>query len=173
VANSIGLEWRFAPARASQYIKEDRGAEKISAQRGQLALLQLRYMEAARYFAAAASRVPSGAEDIRLDYLDKEANALFRQGDERGDNIALTTAIDRYATILKLRPRERVPLQWAQTQTNLGFALFRLGERESGTARLEEAVAAYRAALLERTRERVPLDWAQTQTNLGAALAAR
>ncbi len=63
--------------------------------------------------------------------------------------------------------RERVPLNWATTQNNLGNALLRLGERESGTARLEEAVAAYRAALTERTRERVPLDWATTQNNLG------
>ena len=66
--------------------------------------------------------------------------------------------------------RERVPLDWARTQINLGIALGRLGERESGTARLEEAVAAYRAALEEKTRERVPLDWATTQNNLGLAL---
>ena len=45
--------------------------------------------------------------------------------------------------------RERVPLQWALTQMNLGIALEALGERESGTARLEEAVDAYRAALEE------------------------
>ena len=68
------------------------------------------------------------------------------------------------------RTRERVPLDWAMTQNNLGTALWTLGEREAGTARLEEAVAAYRAALEERTRERVPLDWAMTQNNLGTAL---
>ena len=70
----------------------------------------------------------------------------------------------------KCRTPQRVPLQWATTQNNLGAALWRLGERESGTARLEEAVAAFRAALEERTRERVPLDWAMTQMNLGSAL---
>jgi Tetratricopeptide repeat len=61
--------------------------------------------------------------------------------------------------------RERLPLVWAVTQTNLGTALRalgaresdtqnnlgtaleKLGERESGTARLEEAIDAYRAAL--------------------------
>ena len=67
--------------------------------------------------------------------------------------------------------RERVPLDWATTQNNLGNALQALGERESGMARLEEAVVAYREALKERTRERVPLDWATTQNNLGNALA--
>jgi hypothetical protein len=56
-----------------------------------------------------------------------------------------------------------VPLNWAQTQSNLGNALRALGQRESGTARLEQAVAAYRAALEELTRERVPLEWAITQ----------
>ena len=61
--------------------------------------------------------------------------------------------------------RERVPLDWATTQNNLGNALQWLGEREGGTARLEEAVVAYRAALEERTRERVPLDWAASLGN--------
>jgi tetratricopeptide (TPR) repeat protein len=68
--------------------------------------------------------------------------------------------------------RDRVPLDWAMTQMNLGGALFALGERESGTARLEEAVSAYRAALEEMTRDRVPLQWATTQMNLGRALFA-
>ena len=71
---------------------------------------------------------------------------------------------------LEERTRERVPLDWATTQNNLGNALQTLGERERGTARLEEAVAAYRAALEEYTRERVPLGWATTQMNLGNAL---
>jgi tetratricopeptide (TPR) repeat protein len=67
---------------------------------------------------------------------------------------------------------ERVPLDWAMTQNNLGAALRALGERESDSARLAEAVAAYREALEERTREKVPLDWAMTQNNLSNALRA-
>ena len=70
-----------------------------------------------------------------------------------------------YREALKERTRERVPLDWAMTQMNLGTALWSLGERESGTGKLEEAVLAYREALKERTRERVPLDWALTQMN--------
>ena len=76
-----------------------------------------------------------------------------------------------YRAALEERTRERVPLEWAGTQNNLGNALQRLGERESGTARLEEAVAAYRVAL-EETRERVPLEWARTRNNLDRALKA-
>jgi hypothetical protein len=51
---------------------------------------------------------------------------------------------------LKELTRERVPLDWAMTQNNLGNALLRLGGRESGTARLEEAVAAW-----SRSSERI------------------
>ena len=76
-----------------------------------------------------------------------------------------------YRAALEEMTRERVPLDWATTQMNLGNALWTLGERESGTAHLEEAVAAFRAALEERTREGVPLDWAMTQNNLGTALS--
>jgi hypothetical protein len=36
--------------------------------------------------------------------------------------------------------RERVPLQWARTQNNLGNALRGLGERESGTRDLANLV---------------------------------
>ena len=72
----------------------------------------------------------------------------------------------------RIYTRDRVPLDWAATQNNLGNALQTLGARESGTARLEQAVDAYGAALEEKcTRDRVLLDWAMTQNNLGLALA--
>jgi hypothetical protein len=76
-----------------------------------------------------------------------------------------------YRLALQELTRERVPLQWAEAQMNLGNALARLGEREATTARLEEAVSSFRLALLEWTRERVPLQWAQTQMSLGVALS--
>jgi tetratricopeptide (TPR) repeat protein len=141
-----------------------------AAQRGGIALTRLRYREAAHHFAVAARRVPPGQEERALAYLDLEADALYRQGEEFGDNAALVDAIARYRALLAQRPRHRVPLEWAKTQNSLGFALWKLGEREGGTGRLGEAVAAYREALEERVRERVPLDWAATQNNLGLAL---
>ncbi len=82
----------------------------------------------------------------------------------------LEEAVAAYRLALQESTRDRVPLDWATTQNNLGNALETLGERESGTARLEEAVAAYRLALEEGTRDRVPLDWANTQNNLANAL---
>ena len=105
------------------------------------------------------------------EFLFEKAGEFWERGNEKGINAALLVAISAYRAALEERTRERVPLQWATTQSNLGTALSTLGERESGTARLEEAVQAYRAALEERTRERVPLDWAATQNNLGNALS--
>jgi tetratricopeptide (TPR) repeat protein len=111
--------------------------------------------------------VPQGHEDERWKYLDEEADALYRQGDEFGDNAAALSAIERLRHLAELRPQNAFPFDWAVTQVNLGIALARLGERESGTARLEEAVSAFRAALEERTRAR---DWATTQMNYEAQL---
>ena len=96
--------------------------------------------------------------------------ALQRLGERESGTARLEEAVAAYRTALEERTRERVPLDWARTQTNLGAALKTLGGRESGTARLEEAVVVYRAALQELTRERVPLQWAATQNNLGLAL---
>jgi tetratricopeptide (TPR) repeat protein len=137
---------------------------------GNIALTQLHYFDAAEHFKQATALVPSGHPDQMADYLHRQAYALCREGDERGDNAALKQSIETWHLVLQQRPRDRVPLEWAMTQNNLGNTLKQLGERESGTARLKEAVAAYRAALEERTRDRVPLDWAMTQNNLGNAL---
>jgi tetratricopeptide (TPR) repeat protein len=105
-----------------------------------------------------------------LTHLQQEADALFREGQERGD-AALAEAVDRYRLLVALEPRKRAPLDWAASQNNLGTALVALGERQNRAARLEEAVAAYRAALEEWTQERVPVRWAGAQNNLGIALA--
>ena len=99
------------------------------------------------------------------------ADSLSTLGEQSGANPPLEEAVVRYREVLTHYTREKVPLNWAATQNNLGAALASLGERESGTERLEEAVGAYREALKEYTREKVPLDWAMTQNNLGATLA--
>ncbi len=158
-----------------QLAQRDRLASNAAttlARRGEVALAGLEYVNAAEHFAGAAHTLPLGEEysDRRFDYLQREANALFRQGDEFGQNEHLLGAVDRYQDVLQIVVRARMPPEWAATQNDLGFALLRLGEREGGAARLEEAVTAFRAALVERTRERVPLDWADTQNNLGLAL---
>ena len=77
-------------------------------------------------------------------------------GERESGTARLEEAVAAYREALQEWTRERVPLDWAMTQNNLGLALQRLGERESGTARLEAAVATYRDALTERTREAAP-----------------
>ena len=111
----------------------------------------------------------SGWQEVGA-YLFAQAGEYYKRGDQKGENSALLISIAAYRAALEEWTRDRVPLDWAMTQNNLGNALSTLGERESGTARLEEAVSAYREALEERTRERVPLEWATTQNNLGNAL---
>ena len=64
-------------------------------------------------------------------------------GERESGTARLEEAVAAYRDALKERTRERVPLDWAMTQNNLGSALLRLGERESGTARLEEAAASF------------------------------
>ena len=120
-----------------------------------------------------AEKPPAGfLDETRAQLWHAYAAGEARLGEEHGDNARLASAIAFYKKTLSIWTRDKVPLQWATTQNNLGTALSTLGERESGTARLEEAVSAYRAALQERTREKVPLDWAMTQNNLANALRA-
>jgi tetratricopeptide (TPR) repeat protein len=124
-------------------------AAKLLGGRGNIALTQLRYVDAAEHFKQAASLVPSGNPDETAAYFQEQAFALYRQGGERGDNAALEQSVEIWRHILQYRSRDRVPLDWAATQVNLGAALEELAERESRTVRLEEAVVAYRLALEE------------------------
>ena len=84
----------------------------------------------------------------------------------------MQAAIKAYEAALQEWTQERVPLDWAMTQNNLGNALQTLGAREGDGQRLQAAIKAYEAALQERTQERVPLDWAATLYNLSLAKQA-
>jgi len=147
-----------------------RSAAETLGLRGELAQTRLQYMAAADYFARAAALLPKESPQKRWEYRNRQANALYLQGDEFGDNQALEKSVNVYTDILGSCSRQDEPQDWAMTQNNLGNALQTLGERESGTTHLKQAVDAYRNALKERTRERAPLQWAMTQNNLGNAL---
>ena len=75
------------------------------------------------------------------------ATALTASGGQSGEVDQMEEAVTAYRAALEERTRDRVPLDWAGTQNNLGSALRSLGERERDPTRLEEAVTAYRAAL--------------------------
>jgi hypothetical protein len=91
-------------------------------------------------------------------------------GERDGGTARLEEALAAYRAALQEQTRERVPLDWATTQNNLGNALIRLGERDIWTVKLEEAVSAFGEALKERTHERVPIDWAVSLGNQGFAM---
>jgi tetratricopeptide (TPR) repeat protein len=83
----------------------------------------------------------------------------------------LQQAVAAFRAALEVRTREGAPLEWAQTQSNLGNVLTRLGGRETGTETVASAVTAYTQALRVYVRERYPREWADTTNNLGGALA--
>ena len=145
-------------------------AAKLLAGRGEIALRQGRYANSGEHFKEAAALVPDGHPASSADYLGGQAEALYREGCERGDNSALNRSIETWRIVLQYRSRDRVPLDWAITQNSLGAALCTLGNRENSATRLTEALATFRAALKELTRDRAPLDWAATQHGLGNVL---
>lgn len=145
---------------------------ETAARRGDIAMTRLRYREAAEHFAkAAALFAPDGRhEKRRIRYLEKEAGALRKQGDDFGEKEALRAAVERYCALIALKPRNRVPFKWAGGQYELGVTLMRLGERDSGTAQLEEALAAFAEAQKELTREAKPRRWARIESTRGYVL---
>jgi len=129
------------------------------ARQADAALLRLGVAEALGFYRDGIAVLADASTEIRWRYALAAADALGEIGDRAGRNDALLGCLGLHELALRAADRDRVPLDWAKIQNNLGVALWTLGARESGTARLEEAVAAYRAALEEGTRDRVPLDW--------------
>ncbi|MBI3898435.1 MAG: tetratricopeptide repeat protein [Gammaproteobacteria bacterium] len=160
-----------AEARAAQTLAQRRlNRAAARALRGIASLTQLHYRDAVDHFRSASALVPDGFPDRLGEYLLQQAYSLVLYGDRQVGNDALTQAISVFQQALELLSRERVPVQWAMIQNDLGNVLCTLGERERDTANLEAAVTVYRLALQVYTREHVPLDWAMTQNNLGNAL---
>ncbi len=71
-----------------------------------------------------------------MEFLGKEAEALYEYGDHRGSNVHLVAAIALRRELLALASSDD---ERGAARHKLGNALLGLGERESGTVRLEEA----------------------------------
>jgi tetratricopeptide (TPR) repeat protein len=89
---------------------------------------------------------------------------------ERGDNNALTQAINAYGLALLERTPQRAPRERGRTLLNLGNVNFTLARRGHDGA-LQRAIAMYHDALIHLPRHLAPFDWAMLQNNLGNALA--
>ena len=82
-------------------------------------------------------------------------------GERETGSVRLNQAVAAYRDALGELTVDRVPLEWATIQNNLGNVFMALGGRETGTARLKEAASAYRNALTRQDRDHAPLEWAQ------------
>ena len=72
-------------------------------------------------------------------------------------------AVVAYRAALQERTRERVPLEWALTQSNLGNVLTALGHHE-------RALYAFRLALKELPPERSPTDRRIVESKINALI---
>ena len=86
-------------------------AAASTAAEGDLAKTELHYLEAAELYKEAANLVPSGSahDDTRINYLAREADALYQQGGEFGDNGALNAAVELRKRLVELNPRAHSP----------------------------------------------------------------
>jgi tetratricopeptide (TPR) repeat protein len=109
------------------------GAASVTAVAAGVALTERKYQQSAELYGQAAEYVPPGHLDEQNGYLSGQADALYREGNERGDNDALHRAIEIFNQVLRRQARDRMPVQWSATQNNLGIALRTLGERENGS----------------------------------------
>lgn len=87
------------------------------------------FIEKVRTLLAEASQQHGWEQDTRAQVNVILGNALLTLGEQSGKNEPLTEAVVAYRAALQEYTRERVPLQWAMTQTNLGNALRTLVQR--------------------------------------------
>jgi len=85
-------------------------AAVTKAHRGRIAKIELRYVDAAKHYSAAAAKTPRTEQAIYLNYLHQEASAFLQHGEEFEVNTSLEKAIALRKQLIKLYVRERAPL---------------------------------------------------------------
>ncbi|QKC95969.1 caspase family protein [Mesorhizobium sp. NZP2298] len=133
------------------------------------AILNFDYRTAAARYEDAFRQAERWDPKTAFIYKIFEADALTDQGMIKGENAALSQAVDVYEAA-KLLPGVTVFTGGpAGVAINEGITLTALAERENGTARLEQAIKVYEDALDFFTRKRKPQLWATVLINLGNA----
>ncbi len=118
----------------------------------------------------ATSKLAEGETDqatsLSADILEfSKIVAKFPLGD-KASNIEI--AITGYEVALTVYTRDTFPVEWAQTQNDLGNAYYHRIKGEKAQ-NIEEAIACYQQAFRVYTFEKFFIDWARTKTNLGVA----
>ncbi|MCZ8546819.1 caspase family protein [Mesorhizobium qingshengii] len=133
------------------------------------AILNFDYRTAARRYEDAFRQAERWDPKTAFIYKIFEADALTDQGMIKGENAALSEAVDVYEAA-KLLPGVTVFTGGpAGVAINEGITLTALAARENGTARVEQAIKVYEDALKIFTRKRTPALWATVLINLGNA----
>ncbi len=179
-AINLALTFRAkASARAEEISKELDEAEADIRQRrlelagtfadhARTAILNFDYRTAAERYEDAFRQTERWDPKAAFLYKVLEADALTDQGMVKGENAALSQAVDVYEAA-KLLPGVTVFGGPAGVAINEGITLTALAERENGTARIEQAIGVYEDALKVFSRKRYPQEWATVQINLGNA----
>ena len=148
-------------------------AAKTRAQKAEVAMLRLRYLDAAKSYGAAAKRVPEGYLYARMYYLYEQADALFWYGFASGNRAALLEVIELSRTILdqvdKLEKESQTGVM-AGTLRMLSSAQELLAIRDTDAVGLLELINLQRAAVESYAADSKPIDWADMQNRLGSSL---
>jgi uncharacterized caspase-like protein len=102
-------------------------------------------------------------------YKVARADALTDQGMVKGDNAALSEAVDVYEQAKSLPGVNSFVGGPVGVAVNEGITLTALADRENGTRWIEQAIRVYEDALTRFDRRKLPEQWATVQLNLGNA----
>ena len=162
----------FLEAKAA-YEQDQLLSATAASELGELDMLQLDFSSAAEQFGRAGSKVPETRPDLRPQFLERQAFALYREGFERGDLKASREAVALRRRLVSEHPRESEPMEWGFAQQRLANALVKLGQFTGDAALFSEAIDTFRVATEEVTREGAPIEWGLIQNDLAIALYRR
>lgn len=180
-AIQLALTFRAkASARAEEIAKQLDEAEADIRQRrlelagtfadhARTAILNFDYRTAAQRYEDAFRQAERWDPKTAFIYKIFEGDALTDQGMIKGENAALSQAVDVYEAAKLLPGVTAFNGGPAGVAINEGITLTALAARENGTARVEQAIKVYEDALKIFNRKRTPELWATVLINLGNA----
>ena len=148
-------------------------AEEAQATAGlaELALARREYDRAAALFQDAAEGVLASDPAAALRFVMRQAEALYRKGQQVGDEAALSQSAKIFALALQQARAAGDKRAAAVAEIGVGKVLFAQAERGGDPAMPLDAVAAFRRALALLTRESDQALWSEVQIEFGSALA--